>query len=278
MGEKTGIGWTDHTFNPVWGCFEVGPGCDHCYARVWAERMGLDVWGVDKPLREFGDKHWNEPLKWNRKAEKDGERRKVFCASMADVFDKRWPASIRPRLWDLIEKTPWLDWQLLTKRIGNAVEMVPNHWSRDGWPANVWLVPTMVNQAEFDRDMPKLAYIPAAVRGVSYEPAIGPLTLGKWARYLDWLIIGGESYQAGHAREFLLKWARDLLRECPTNVAVYVKQLGALPIGSAGDDIRLAGMRDRRAGAIPGEWPEDLRRREFPFNGRKPPQRNYATP
>lgn len=78
MSDDTAIEWTDHTFNPWWGCVNVSPGCDHCYAEMFAKRVGQDVWGKTAGRRFFGDKHWNEPKRWTGR---------VFCASMADVFE-----------------------------------------------------------------------------------------------------------------------------------------------------------------------------------------------
>lgn len=121
MGKETGIEWTDHTFNPWWGCVKVSAACTHCYAETLAARWAFK-WGAAAAPRAFGDKHWNEPLAWNRKAIADGVRRRVFCASMADVFERRDNEhgatldALRARLWLLIEATPGLDWQLLTKR------------------------------------------------------------------------------------------------------------------------------------------------------------------
>src|SRR5437764_7892645 len=135
MAKNSHIEWTHHTFNPWWGCAKVSPACKHCYAELWAKRMGQRIWGGDAPRRFFGDAHWNEPLEWNDEAQDANERMRVFCASMADVFERRseldqW----RERLWLLIECTPWLDWLLLTKRPQNISAMVP--WD-DSWPSNV---------------------------------------------------------------------------------------------------------------------------------------------
>src|SRR5215831_14997448 len=114
MAENSKIEWTDHTFNPWWGCTKVSPACEHCYAEAWAKRVGQQVWGPKSLRRTFGDKHWHEPVKWNRDAEKSDVRRRVFCASMADVFEKRKDLDAqRIRLWGLIESTPALDWLLL---------------------------------------------------------------------------------------------------------------------------------------------------------------------
>lgn len=96
MGKDSRIEWTHHTFNPWWGCVKVFPACDHCYAESWAKRVGSDVWGPTSERRFFTDSHWKEPLKWNRDAAADGIRRRVFCASMADVFENR-PDLIAPR-------------------------------------------------------------------------------------------------------------------------------------------------------------------------------------
>src|SRR5579859_1859246 len=118
MAANSKISWTDHTFNPWWGCVKVSPACDHCYAESFSKRVGQNIWGVDSPRRFFGDKHWTEPLKWNRDALKDfGRPARVFCASMADVFEVRDDLiPHRIRLFDLIKDTPNLLWNLLTKR------------------------------------------------------------------------------------------------------------------------------------------------------------------
>ena len=132
MGKLSKIQWCHHTFNPWWGCVNISPACDHCYAEAWAKRCGKQVWGKEAPRRFFGDRHWNEPLKWDRAAEKAGERHRVFCASMADVFeDRRDLDEPRARLYGLIEQTPNLDWMLLTKRPQVVGKLVPYG---DAWP------------------------------------------------------------------------------------------------------------------------------------------------
>lgn len=179
MAEKTEISWSDATFNPWWGCIEVSPACDNCYARTWAKFTGYDVWGTaaETPRRFFGDKHWNEPRKWNRDAEAAGERRRVFCASMADVFEQNDALDVhRHRLWSLILATPNLDWLLLTKRPQNITRMVPKAWLE--WPPfNVWYGTTVENQHYADQRIPILLAVPAAVRFLSMEPLLGPVNL-----------------------------------------------------------------------------------------------------
>lgn len=266
MGEKTAISWTDHTFNPWWGCSHAGPGCEFCYAEVWAARYGFDVWGPGKPRRYFGDKHWHEPIKWNNIATVAGVRRRVFCASMADVFDNEVDQVHRERLWTLIRHTPNLDWIIVTKRIGNVMSMLPQDWMFLGRGyRNVWLLVTVCDQKEADRDIPKLLRTPAAVHGISYEPALGPLRLPflvrgavgyltggrgvkdgepwfvdaggtQWSAYdveiegINWAICGGESGPNARECEGGIEAAarslRDQCRLTDGRIAFHMKQMG----------------------------------------------------
>jgi len=144
MAQNSSIEWTDHTFNPWWGCSKVSPACLHCYAETWAKRVGQKIWGVQSPRRLFGTAHWDEPVRWDAEAEASGIRRRVFCASMADVFESRSELTDeREKLWMLVETTPSLDWLLLTKRPQNTFRFAP--WS-DEWPNNVWVGTTVENQ------------------------------------------------------------------------------------------------------------------------------------
>lgn len=181
MSENSRIEWTDHTFNPWWGCAKVSPACDNCYAERDSKRFSGDqvLWGVHAARREFGDKHWIDPVKWDAKAKADGVRRRVFCASMADVFDKNSPLGARERLWELIEETPNLDWLLLTKRIGNVTDMIPARWVHI-LPSNIWLGISVVNQEEANRDIPKLLQVRAAVRFLSMEPLLGKVEIQRY--------------------------------------------------------------------------------------------------
>ncbi len=180
MGEETAIGWTNATFNPWWGCTRVSPGCEHCYAETFAKRTGNDVWGKNNDRRFFGDKHWNEPLRWNKKAEAAGVRHRVFCASMADVFeDRRDLDAERARLWELIEATPWLDWQLLTKRPQNVLRLAADSWL-SAWPSNAWVGTTVEDQQRADERIPELLAVPAPVRFLSCEPMLGPVDIERY--------------------------------------------------------------------------------------------------
>ena len=225
MAENSNIEWTKHTFNPWIGCQKVGPGCDHCYAETWDAR-GLQGtatrWGPSAERTRTSVANWRKPLAWDRAAGLAGERHRVFCASLADVFDNH--ASIDPQwiadLWRLIASTPNLDWMLLTKRPGNIEKMLPDGWGR-GWH-NVWLGCTVVNQEEADRDIPKLLKVDASVRFLSMEPLLGPV---KLLGGIDLVIVGGES--GPNARPMHPDWARSLRDQCvAAGVPFFFKQWG----------------------------------------------------
>jgi len=223
MGKHTVIAWTNHTFNPWWGCTRVSPACTSCYAATWARRVGQDIWGDNKARRFFGEKHWREPLEWNSSALERGARERVFCASMGDVFEARDDlVEHRIRLWKLIKETPSLDWLLLTKRVENVAAMVP--WKRR-WPTNIWLGTTIEDQEMADLRMPQLVRLPARVRFVSCEPLLGEVTLKRWLNRTNWVIVGGET--GAKARPMEIAWARSLRDECKkANTPFFFKQWG----------------------------------------------------
>jgi protein gp37 len=259
MGKDTSIEWAHHTFNPWWGCVKVSPACDHCYAETFARRVGYSetgsqfpIWGKDTERRVFGEKHWAEPLRLNRWAKDSGMRERVFCGSMCDVMEDHLEAERqRPLLYELIEQTPHLDWLLLTKRPQNFRRFLPKGWLSDPLQ-NVWLMTTVESQAQTWRAV-ELMTTPAAVRGLSCEPLLGPLDLtcidyrtegsgdpcsvdalsgnfrslgggGRLPR-IDWVICGGES---GHtARPMHPDWARSLRDQCQAaQVPFFFKQWG----------------------------------------------------
>ena len=238
MTANTKIEWADHTFNPWEGCQKVGPGCDHCYAETRNARFGGGValnWGPGAPRRRTSKANWGQPLKWNREAEATGTRPRVFCASLADVFDNQVSDDWRADLFDLIEATPGLDWLLLTKRVGNAAGMVPYTWTcpRRGWPTHVRIGATMVNQEEWDRDIRKLLAL-GCPNFVSLEPLLGPIDMGVYGHrvgagatrgVVDWVIVGGES--GPDARPMHPDWARSLRDQCAAaGVPFLFKQWG----------------------------------------------------
>lgn len=230
MGKDSRIEWTHHTFNPWWGCVKVSAACDHCYAETWAKRLGENVWGPSADRRFFGDAHWNEPLKWNREAATERTRRRVFCSSMADVFENR-PDLVahRLRLFKLIEATPHLDWLLLTKRIHLVKKQLPKGYEL---PGNVWLGATVENQAEADKRIKYLlAHKSPSVRFLSCEPLLGPIDLQKYlvlgavGTRVDWVIAGGES--GAGSRPMEPQWPSNLQKQCAAaGVPFHFKQWG----------------------------------------------------
>lgn len=225
MAKDSKIEWTHHTFNPWWGCTKVSPGCKHCYAETWARRTGRQIWGPKAPRRELSDAYWKQPYLWNEQADKVSRRARVFCASMADVFEDRADLDDkRARLWPLIEGTPHLDWLLLTKRPQNIRRFAP--WGNN-WPLNVWAGTTAENQRWAEKRIPTLLEVPAAVRFVSAEPLLGPLDLRAWLgeEGVKWVIAGGES--GPHARPMNPEWPRMLRDQCAAAGASFLfKQWG----------------------------------------------------
>jgi protein gp37 len=181
MATETAIEWCDSTFNPWTGCTKISPACDHCYAEDWAKRSGIVQWG-NHPRRRTTEAAWREPLRWQREAaaffELHGRRRRVFCASLADVFDNQVDPAWRKDLFTMIRATPELEWLLLTKRPGNIGEMVE---AAGGRANNVAFGATMVNQPELDRDLAKLIEVKRYLRPNfifgSLEPLISLITL-----------------------------------------------------------------------------------------------------
>lgn len=239
MGEATAISWCDATFSPWWGCDRVSPGCARCYAADLAarHRPNVKLWDRDSVRQVAADSTWLQPLAWNRKAERRDERLRVF-PSMCDPFEDRLDLDQpRARFWDLIRATPALEWLLLTKRPENIRHMLPMDWSsREGWP-HVWLG-VSIESAAYEERIRWLVNIPAAVRFVSYEPALGPLSRDLDLRGVAQLIYGGESGK--ERRPDHDEWpeqARTLCRE--QGVAFWFKQrsslrpgAGAMPDGS----------------------------------------------
>jgi len=232
MAETTSIAWTDATWNGWIGCAKISPGCDHCYAEVSTpSRTKKILWGPLENRHRTSEKNWTLPLQWNARHEEfyaeHGRRRRVFCASLSDVFDNRVDPQWRVDLWALIRATPNLDWLILTKRVGNVVDMLPPDWGQ-GY-ANVWLGISVVNQIEANRDIPKLLRIPALIRWLSMEPLLENVRLNKprgdRGEKLDWVICGGES---GHfARPMKAEWIINLRSECEQDdIAFFFKQWG----------------------------------------------------
>jgi protein gp37 len=262
MGQ-TAISWTatvlsdgttlpGYTFNPWIGCTKVSEGCRLCYAETQNKRYGwTSGWGKGAPRKRTSAANWKKPLEWAKQAVKDRVTRRVFCASLADVFDPEvdqdWRDDLLELMYEASETIGGLEWLVLTKRPENISEMLNYHllaiapdWLRIGV--------TVEHQNQIDR----YATLAKAWRGknfVSYEPALGPLQIifATYSLEIDWVICGGES--GAGCRPMDLNWARDARDQCQiAGVPFFFKQIGGFP--NKRDD--------------PAEWPEDLRVQEFP--------------
>lgn len=317
---ETSIQWTSgpngepgYTFNPWVGCQRVSPGCEHCYAEAYDKRVGgaparlrsrenvpVLRWGPKADRVRTSVALWKQPLKWNREAAAAGQRRKVFCASLADVLDLH--PSIEPRwrleLFSLIRQTPNLDWLLLTKRPENfrpAMEQalalsarVQDHhaymgspeafeetrlwlhrWLNGEAPANVWAGATVEDRIRAGRADP-LREIPARVRFLSIEPLLEDVAPVLDLRRIDWIIIGGES--GAGARRFEVEWAYKLIaRANRFGIAAFVKQLGAFvvdrnDVGFEAENETWAEGPEKGKPTRPRAWPTP-RRIEDDING-----------
>lgn len=263
--ENSKIEWTDHTFNPWIGCTKVSPACENCYAeRDMDLRFGKAKWGPKGSRVMTSQAYWRKPIQWNREAMQAGRRYKVFCASLADVFES-WDGPItsscgkhlvhgvngfitgdneqaescsrvtmgdvRRKLFELIDETPWLDWLLLTKRPENVVLHWPGHARH-----NVLLGATVESQKMAFQRLPYLL----SARGlfvervfVSAEPLLGPLVLQgdtshgfvSYLSRIDWVITGGESGPGARASD--PDWFRSLRDQCGlSGVPFFFKQWG----------------------------------------------------
>ncbi|NJM05416.1 phage Gp37/Gp68 family protein [Candidatus Gracilibacteria bacterium] len=239
-----------YSFNPWRGCTKVSAGCRHCYAESLSGRNPavLGVWGPRGSRPIAAESYWRQPLAWNAEAGRMGERRRVFCASLADVFEgpESMPVdahdaveNARWRLYQLIVETPHLDWLLLTKRPQHILAMLPERWAQQEMPPNVWIGVSIEDQSTANARIPYLRQVPARVRFVSCEPLLGPVNLHEagaiedvgptWAdanSLIDWVIVGGES--GSQARPMHPHWARSLRDQCVrANIPFFFKQWGS---------------------------------------------------
>jgi protein gp37 len=276
MGESTKIAWTHHTFNPWIGCEKVSSACKHCYASVdtfarASRARGLELWGKNAARHVTSDDNWKLPLRWNRAAEQAGERRRVFCASLADVFEDRADlVEPRARLLSLIARCTGLDWMLLTKRPENMVRFTREGWGVS-WPSHVWAGATVEDNESLDR-ISHLQGVPASVRFLSVEPLLERIDLSRRLEGIHLCIVGGES--GSKARPFLLNWADEIRNACSkTGTAFFFKQAGSNVfvegVGLLDDedpaaiDVVRVNLKAKKGGDL-SELPEQYRVREMP--------------
>lgn len=228
MAENSAISWTRHTWNPWIGCTKISPACDGCYAEALMDnRLGKAQWG-NHPRVRTGAHTWSDPERWQRKAEKAGDRPFVFCASLADIFDNQVPAEWRADAFDVMRRTPNLVYLLLTKRPQMIVKLSD---AAGGLPANAALGTTAEDQKRADQNLPalkvaKIELTPIFTFG-SFEPLLGPVVIPP-AFMPDWIIAGGETDQGGHkARPTHPDWIRGLRDQAATaDKPFHLKQWG----------------------------------------------------
>ena len=219
MSEKTGISWTTSTWNPVTGCDKVSPGCKNCYAETFAERWrGIKGHPYEQG---FDLKLWpvrlSDPLRWKKP-------RRIFVNSMSDLFHEKVPFEFIGQVWDTMFDSPRHIYQILTKRPERALEFVQymkRAWRRTDYD-NVWMGVSIEN-ADYAFRADILRQIPAKVRFISYEPALGPLADSINLHGIHWVIYGGESGKGFRKED--KQWARDMRDKCRReNVAFFHKQ------------------------------------------------------
>ena len=222
MSDHSAIEWTDATWNPVSGCTQVSPGCDHCYAKTFAERFrGV----VDHPYQQgFDLRLWPErvtlPLSWRKP-------RRIFVNSMSDLFHRDVPDNFIRQVFDTMVKADWHIFQVLTKRSRRLVRLAPSL----PWPRNVW-AGVSVETSQYAWRIDHLRRIPAAVRFISAEPLLGSLQSVSLEN-IHWVITGGESGPG--FRECRVEWVRELREKCSTGrVAFFHKQWGGRTPKSGG--------------------------------------------
>ncbi|KKZ89020.1 phage Gp37/Gp68 family protein [Rhizobium phaseoli] len=258
MAENSAISWTRHTWNPWMGCTKISPACDGCYAEAMMDKRYHKVQWGNAPRVRTGAHTWNDPFRWQRQAEKDGDRPFVFCASLADIFDNQVDPQWRADAFDVMRKTPRLVYLLLTKRPQNIVKLAE---AAGGLPSNAAIGTTIEDQKRARINVPALLEAKADLAPlfafVSCEPLLGPINIPEYmpnplwndlpswkSAEIDWVITGGETDQGDHkARPTHPAWFRSLRDQCAAaGVPFHHKQNGEwLPL-QAND----------------GEWPTDL--------------------
>lgn len=268
MSDNTSIAWCHKTFNGWIGCEKIAAACKFCYAETYANRYGLAKWGVSGTRHITSAANWKKPLAWNKQAEKEGVRYRVFAQSLADTFEDREDLhEPRMRLFELIDKTPHLDWMLLTKRPQNCKTMFPVQWLVKGqFPKNIWLGATIANQKDHGELMPALSDFcdehKVKVMWLSCEPLLGNIHFNVTYKSPDLIILGGESGHVTKIRPLDLYHVKNIIQQfhrCP-NTHIFFKQLGSI----LAKQYKLADSKGENFAEYP-ELLNWLKRREMPF-------------
>ncbi|HUG39535.1 MAG TPA: phage Gp37/Gp68 family protein [Longimicrobiales bacterium] len=254
MGQRSGIEWTDATWNPVTGCTRVSAGCDNCYAATLANRLLKDAYlalapQVDSHVARrdpFAVRLWPErledPLRWR-------EPRQIFVNSMSDLFHKDVPEAFVRRVFEVMLEGSWHVYQVLTKRPARARRFFDRNrdmFDGNGMPPHIWMGTSVENQDVVYR-IRQLLQVPAPVRFLSCEPLIGPLEFDPVG--IDWVIVGGES--GLHRRPVDPKWVRAIRDRCTAaDVAFFFKQWGGRTPKAGGRDLDGEEWSEMPAGAV----------------------------
>ena len=268
MADKTKVEWADATWSPMTGCTPISEGCEHCYAERMARRFnhvehhdGYEVVNDAYFAPTFHPNRLDIPLHWRKP-------RRVFVCSMSDLFHEAFTDEQRLRVFARMDAAGWHTFMVLTKRPGRMHRFMLDH--ADRWTTksgvmlpNVWLGVTAENQQRADERIPILLDTPAAVRFVSVEPMLGPISgwaslaaPDMWAwRSLDWVILGGETGPG--ARPMQPEWALDVYRQCrAARVPFFFKQAGtAATLAGSGVWFEDGGIRDLNAMSETREFP-----------------------
>ena len=219
---KSAIEWTEATWNPLTGCSKVSPGCTHCYA----ERMAMRLQAMGQPNYARGfelamHEHALElPLRWKKP-------QVVFVNSMSDLFHEQVPEAFIQRVFDVMRRAHWHDFQVLTKRAVRLEQMSP----KIDWPANVWMG-VSVETRKYAFRIDHLRRTEAFTKFLSLEPLLGPLPDLNLAG-VDWVIVGGES--GPQARPMRESWVVDIRNQCrDAAVPFFFKQWGGVNKKRAG--------------------------------------------
>lgn len=204
--DNSKIGWTHHTWNPWWGCNKVSAACQFCYIGQIMRRSGNEPFHGPKRTKTT----WKTPFTWNRKAEKTGQRLRIFTCSMSDFFHPGADAW-RDEAWEIMRQCEHLDWLVLSKRPELIRDRLPRDWG-NGY-RNAWLGVTIEDQSQIQR-LDILAKIPAAIRFVSAEPLLGPIRFGRRIEKLGWVITGCEKAAKKDRRVMSEDWVRSIRDEC----------------------------------------------------------------
>lgn len=249
MGKNSTIEWTRHTLNLWWGCMEVHAGCLYCYAKIWAERWGLKLWGKNSIRRKIKCS-FSSVYMYQREAERAGEMHRVFLGSMMDIFEKPkgmfdekgkvlvkdedefWnTGQLRDKFFnEVVPNCPNLMFLLLTKRPSNINKYIPKSW-KENPPSNVMFGTSVVNQKTADDLIPQLFKVNGQ-RFLSIEPQLDEIDLTvkmkdselRLIETVDWVINGGESGRI--KRPFNTDWGRKLRDQCKKyRVPFFFKQV-----------------------------------------------------